>query len=274
MKGYLEWLLDILKNDKVYGPILTIVVAYIIYNIIKAIISKLINLKKRSGYEEKRRRTVVNLITNVIKTFIIIISVIIILNIYGVDTTSVVASLGVASAVLGLAFQDTLKDIIGGTNIILENYFIVGDIIEYKGFIGEVISFGFRCTKIKNWNNEIMMISNRNINDIVNLSQAKAAILIDIPIAYEEEVDKVEKSIKKILKRIEENPNVEKGTATYLGISSFEASSVTYLIKFLSDHDKQWQARRDALKEIKMILDEDGVKIPYNQLEVHNGKNI
>ena len=80
----------------------------------------------------------------------------------------------------GLAMCNALKDIIGGVNIILENYFIVGDMIEYNGFTGEVINFGFKCTKLRNWNNEIMTISNRNINDIVNLSQSKAAILINI----------------------------------------------------------------------------------------------
>ena len=251
MEGYFKFLLSCIENKMVYGPILTIIISYIIYQIFKRIIKKLINFRKRSGYEEKR-----------------------ILNIYGVDTTSVVASLGVASAVLGLAFQDTLKDIIGGVNIILQNYFIVGDLVQYNNFTGEVISFGFKCTKLKNFNNEILTISNRNITDIINLSQSKAAILINIPIAYEESTDKVEKAIEKILKMIEKNDNVEKGSTQYLGVSSSAASSVHYLIKFLSDHDKQFQARRDALKDIKDILDKEGIKIPYNQIEVHNGKNI
>ena len=194
--------------------------------------------------------------------------------IYNINTTSVIASLGVASAVLGLAFQDTLKDVIAGITIILENYFIVGDYIKYKDFVGEVQSFGFKSTKIRNFNNEILTVSNRNISEIINLSQQKAAVIINIPIAYEEDVDKVEKAINHILKKIAQDKDVLNDTCTYLGVSDLDSSSVNYMVKFLCDHDKQWGCRRMALKTIKVELDKLGIKIPFNQIEVHNGQKL
>lgn len=274
MNDLWQFIISILKSKLFYGPILTIVVAYIIYCFVKITINKIANAKKHSGFDLKRRKTVVELLTNFVKVFTWIIVTLIILNIYGVDTTSVIASLGVASAVLGLAFQDTLKDIIAGVNIILDNYFMVGDYIKYNDFLGEVVSFGFKTTKIKNWNNEILTISNRNISEIINLSKEKNAVLIDIPIAYEEDVDNVEKIINKILIKINKDVDVEDNSAVYLGVSGLKDSSVNYLIKFISKHDRQWQTNRNALKIIKNELDKNGIKIPYQQIEVHNGKNI
>ena len=274
MNNVLELLASILQNKMFYGPILTILIAYLIYNIIKSVFSKIDDPKKCSGYDLKRRKTVVDLLTNFVKIFTLIIVLIIILNIFGINTTSVIASLGVASAVLSLAFQDTLKDIISGVNIILDNYFIVGDIIKYQDFTGEVVSFGFKTTKIKNLNNEILTVANRNITKIINLSKEKATVLINVPVAYEEDIEKVEKVIDKILEKIENNEYVEKKTAEYLGVNELSDSSVSFLIKFISERDKQWVTRRSALKVIKTELDKNGIKIPYQQIEVHNGKSI
>lgn len=274
MNKELELLASILQNKMFYGPILTILVAYLIYNIIKSLLNKIDDPKKYNGYDLKRRKTVVDLLTNFVKIFTIIIVILIILNIFGVNTTSVIASLGVASAVLSLAFQDTLKDIIAGINIILDNYFIVGDIIRYQDFTGEVISFGFKATKIKNFNNEILTIANRNISQIINLSKEKATVLINFQVAYEEDIDKVEKVIDKILANIEEIEYVEKKTTQYLGVNELSDSSVNLLIKYVCERDKQWETRRKSLKIIKKALDKNGIKIPYQQIEVHNGKNI
>ena len=274
MEGYLEFLLNIIRNEKIYKPILAIVIGYIIYKIIRTTLKRFIEKNKHSGYELKRRKTVVELLSNFIKIAIIIVVSLIILKVQGIDTTSIIASIGVASAVIGLAFQDTLKDVIGGITIIMENYFIVGDIIRYHDFTGEVISFGFKSTKVRNHSNEILTISNRNISEIINLSQAKAGVIINIPIAYEEDIEKVEKAIDKILTKINKIDEVETDSPIYLGISELSDSSVNYMIKFITNNDKQWQSKRDALKVIKLELDKNGIKIPYNQIEVHNGKNI
>ena len=270
----MEDFLKFIGTKEVYGPVLTICVAFIIYCIIKTALTKIISHGKKGGIEEKRRKTVIALITNCIKVFTWIIVILIILNIYNINTTSVLASLGVASAVLGLAFQDTLKDVIAGITIILENYFIVGDYIKYKDFMGEVVSFSFKSTKVKNFSNEIMTISNRNISEIVNLSKEKAAVIISIPVAYEEDCEKVEKVIDIILKKIAQDKEVLNDTCTYLGVNELDSSSVNYLIRFLCDHDKQWNNKRKALGIIKRELDKHGIKIPFNQIEVHDGKKL
>ena len=111
---------------------------------------------------------------------------------------------------------------------------------------------------MKNFNGEILILANRNVNQIINLSQSK----------------KVENTIKSIIPELEKINYIVKKSVSYLGISSLGDSSVVYMIKMQSYPDRQWQAKRDAFKIIKDKFEEDNIKIPYPQIEVHNGKNI
>ena len=87
---------------------------------------------------------------------------------------------------IGLAFQDLFKDVIVGFFIIIEDQFSVGDTIEVCGFKGEVMHVGMKSTKIKKFDGPIMIISNRNIDKVINISQEKGTVIINIPTAYEE----------------------------------------------------------------------------------------
>lgn len=72
----------------------------------------------KNSYEQKKKRTIIDLCSNIFKYVVIVIVAVIILDAYGIDTKSIIAGLGVLSAVLGLALQDTLKDFVGGVSII------------------------------------------------------------------------------------------------------------------------------------------------------------
>ncbi len=270
----LETIIAFITRKEVYGIVFTIIGSLIIYKTAIKLTNK-IALNGKNNYEIKRGKTVVNLVQNVIKYFIIIIALLIILEFLGVDTKSLIAGLGVIGVVLGLALQDTLKDIISGITIIMENYFVVGDIVRYpsfNNFTGEVIAFGLKSTRIKNLNGEVLILANRNIIEIVNISQKAAEVIIDIPIAYEEKVETVEKVIEEIINNISELEGVHKNKAEYLGVQTLDSSSVNYRIKIVCNQELQWDIKRKTLRNIKMTLDKKKIKIPYPQLEVHNGK--
>src|SRR5574344_2846561 len=184
----LEPLFSLMKNKEVYGPIMAIILAFIVYYIIKSIVTNIINHEENrsdGSYNAKKRRTIIDLISNIIKYVILIVTILVILEIYNINTTSIIASLGVASAIMGLAFQDALKDFIGGITIVLENYYMVGDYVTYHDFTGKVISLGLKSTKIQNFKNEVLIVANRNVTEVINISQSKANVVITIPIAYE-----------------------------------------------------------------------------------------
>lgn len=265
-------ILDFIFQVKVIGPCIIIILGLLSVKVVTNLTKKMMNHSKKE-YEIKRRNTVVELINNIIKYFIYVLMVISILNIYGVDTTSIIASLGIAGAILGFALQSTVEDFISGIAIILDNYFVIGDIIIYNDFTGEVIEMGLKSTKIRKANGEVYVIANRNINSVINLSQQKAGVMLEIPTAYEEETEKVEGVLKSVVEEAKKMPDIYKDS-TYLGINNMSDSSINYAIMIYCKQDRQWQIKRDVLKLIKIAYEKENIKIPYPQIEVHNGKKI
>lgn len=265
-------ILNIISKKEVYGVVVTIAISYFIYRTVSIILEEVINYG-RNPYEKKKRKTITKLFQNVAKYIILIIGLLVILSMYGINVTSMVAGLGITATIIGLALQDTFKDIISGINIIIENYFIVGDIVCYNNFTGEVTSFGLKSTKIKSASGEVLIVANRNIMELKNLSQESNAVMINIPLPYEEEVEKVEKVItKNILPKIEQIENVDAKSVQYLGINELADSCIKYLISYKCKRETQWQAKRDANRIIITELNKKKISVPYPQLEVHYEK--
>jgi small conductance mechanosensitive channel len=261
-------ILSFLGKKEVYGLAIIILIGLASYKLGSKLIERIVNYGT-SSYEKKKRTTIVKLLSNISKYIIAILVIFFILDLYGVNTKALFASFGVVSALIGLALQDTLKDFISGIDIILNNYFVVGDIITFNNFTGEVIEMGLKATKIKKATGEVLILANRNIDQVINLSQKRANLIINIPTAYEIKSDKVEKTIEKIVTEAKKIKGVFP-ESKYLGISSLEDSSVEYAISIICQQDNQWQIKRDVLKIIKDIYEKDNIKIPYSQIEVHN----
>ncbi len=270
----LKVIFNIITKKEVYGVVVTLAIAYFVYRTTAIILQEVINFG-RDKYEIKKRLTITKLFQNIAKYIIILIALLAILSIYGVNVAGMIAGLGITATIIGLALQDTFKDIINGIGIILENYFIVGDIVDYNGFSGEVIEFGLKSTKIKDCSGQVMIIANRNILEIKNLSQESQALLMNIQLPYEKDVVAMEKIINnKILPKIAKIENVDPESATYLGINELSDSCIKYLIQFKCKRETQWQAKRDANRIIITELNKANVSVPYPQLEVHYEKQL
>ena len=103
---------------------------------------------KKSKRLDKKGKTMIKLFTNTVKYLIITIAIALILQVYGINVNSLIAGLGLVSVIAGLAIQDPLKDIVSGINIITDDYYSLGDVINIDGIEGKVIQLGVRTTKI------------------------------------------------------------------------------------------------------------------------------
>ena len=262
-------MLKFIQSAKFYMPIIYVISGIIIYFIIASTIKRIskINIKHISKDVDKKRVTVISLINNIIKYVIGIIVVILILNTYGVNTTSIIASLGAISVVVGLAFQDIIKDFLAGISIIFDNAYAVGDCVEINGFKGEVISLGLKTTKIKAYTGEVKIISNSSFIEVVNFNLNNSKILIKVPFPYDIKVEKMESTLEKVKKLTEENKDVHQ--VDLLGIDEFDASSINYAILIECTPMTHIAIKREVLKHIKQVFDKEGIEIPYNQLDVH-----
>ena len=270
--NFLNNLVKFILKKQVIGTILTLLISNIIITIFNKLISKLL-VSGKNDFEVKRRKTIIKLIQSIFKYLVYIIALLIILDFFGIDTKSLITSLGVAGVVLGLALQDTVKDFISGIFLVLENYLQVGDTVTYKDFTGEVIELGLRTTKIRAFDGQVLVVANRNIDTIINASQKKANVLINVATGYEEDTLKVEEVLKQVIEEaIQEKLILD--DSEYLGINDLGAHSVQYLIKIRCNQNERYNIRRVMLRRIKLAYEKNNLKIPYNQIEVHHGQDI
>ena len=261
---------DFILSEKMITTIITILISTIIIAIIKSALNR-IEISNAASIKTKKRNTIITLLSNVVTYVILIIALIIVLSAWGVNVSAIVTSLGVVGVIGGLALQDALKDIIAGCNIILDDYFVVGDLVTYDDFTGTVIEFGLKRTKIKGFDGTVLTLANREISKIKNISTEDTTWWLDIPVAYEVSEKKVAKVMESIIARIDDTKLTIK-TSEYLGINNFCESNINYLLVVYCKSKDRYVLRREVLKIIKDEFESRGIKIPYPQLEVHNGK--
>lgn len=257
-----------LLNEKVYLPVIYVIIGTIAYGIIKKIINNISKKIKTTKGLNKRKNTIVSLISNLVKYIIAILIVLSILGVYGIDTTSILASLGIAAAIIGLAFQDIAKDFINGISFIFDNEYAVGDHVKINGFEGDVIELGLRATKIKAYTGEILILPNSSITEVINYSLNNANLILDISVSYETDIDKLEKTLKELNKQIKDYEEVV-GDLNLLGVNELASSAVIYRISIECLPMTQGGLKRKMLKLIKQELDKNNIEIPYNKLDIN-----
>lgn len=266
----MDKILDKILVKEVIGPILIVLISFVVYLILKGIIDNI--FKIRSRYIDKRKTKTINgLIDNLIKYFIVVVDIVMILDIFGIDTKTLIASLGVVGLVAGLAVQDTLKDFVAGMSIILENQYRVGDTITIKGFRGEVISLGIKSTRLRSLTGEIMIVPNHLIEEVINHSLEKSVAVVDIPVSYDTNIDKLEKVLNELFADLDKSLTGLKGEIKLLGLQSYDDSSITYRVCVDTVPMEHLRIERELKKAIKVALDKNHIEIPFTQVVIHNG---
>ncbi len=261
---------------QIYLPILYIAVAVLIHGILKKLIKTVISAKERNlekgSYNYKKSETLKILLCNFMKYIIGIFTILAILTVYGVDVSSVLAGLGIVGVLLGLALQDFAKDIIAGIGIVLENQYAIGDYVTIGDFTGEVIFLGLKTTRIRSFDGKTKIIANHNITEITNLSMVDSKAIVDVEISYEEDIERTKKVLISLAKKLTKTLPDLTDEVQVLGIEALKDSSVTYRLIASTKSMSHYNVQRLMREEVKKCLDEEKIKIPYPQIEVHHGK--
>lgn len=266
----------IITSKQFYLPLIYIIIGIIIYYVFFFLTKKISKINDKvdgklvNKGNIKRKNTIVGLINNIVKYIIAVIVIINILNVYNVNTDKILASLGIASFVIGLAFQDIIKDFLAGIFIVFDNTYAVGDWITVDNFKGEVISMGLKTTKIRANTGEVMILANSTLTKVINYNLSNPKIYLKVPFSYEEKIEKVEKVLNSIIEDIKKEENVK--DANLLGVDGFEASNMDYALEVICNPNKQYIIKRILLRKIKLAFDENKIVIPYNQIDVHIDK--
>ena len=238
------------------------------------VINKTLKRSRKLLESKNADPTVTRFLDNVMNVTLKTVLIIIILQYIGVNLTgltTIVASAGVA---LSLALKGSLANLAGGVIILIVRPFSVGDFIETTEHSGVVEKISIFYTYLVTFDNKQILIPNGRLTDgsIVNYSSKETKrVDLTFSVAYEEDVTKVKNVLVNILKK---NPLVLEDPAFFVGISMHGDSAINFAVKAWCKTEDYWTVYYDLLETVKVRFDEEGISIPYPQMDLHVKKNI
>ena len=172
---------------------------------------------------------------------------------------------------IGLGAQSLVKDLINGFFVLFEDQYGVGDHVTIGQFSGIVESIGIRTTVLRDFTGDLHLIPNGSVLEVTNHSRGDIRFIVDVQIAYEENIDAAIEVIKKTSTLFEEKHQDKlRSEIDVLGVLSLNASGVTIRVVGRSEPLSQWEMERELRKDIKIALDEAGIEIPYPKTAIIN----
>ena len=260
----------------VIGILITLILAKIVLNMLTRFTNRVIHGSEKIEDERKAKEVVTSmtLLRSVGRYTIYFAAVCLIINQLGLGNamSNVVTAAGVGALIISLGAQSIINDVIAGTFIIFERQYGVGDFVKINEHEGTVTSLAMRCTYLKNWKGQQIIIPNGQITTVINYSGEFNMAIVDVPVAYEEDTDRVFAVLQDVAnKYYEENREICYEEPSVLGINSFDDSSIGFSVTMKAVKRNHFKIQRDLRTLIKKRFDEEGISIPFNQIVVHNG---
>lgn len=200
-----------------------------------------------------------------------------VLSIWGIKVGPMLAGLGIGGLAIAFALQPTLSNIFGGITLILDKAIKPGDMVKLEsGDSGKIYDIGLRSTRIRTWNNEILIVPNSKLVDskVTNFNQPDQTIrlVIDFGVAYGSNIEKVQKIALDCLKK---EKYILKEPAPFCWFMDMGESALKFTLKFyVDDLSNKWSTHQSVIKKLYNSLNKAKITIPFPQTEVwlHNVK--
>lgn len=240
-------------------------------------------VKKRAGAEDtkaldasplararivQRARTIGLVLSNLITAGLLISAVIAILSELGVAIGALAAGAGILGAALGFGAQSLVRDFISGLFIVVEDQFGVGDFVDLGSATGVVESIGLRVTQVRDLEGTVWYVRNGEILRVGNSSQGWSRVILDLPLAYNSDLDKTKKVIEQAASKLAETLGSKSGLigkAQVWGIQALEGGEVVFRVVQQVRPSKKDELARLIRLEVKKAIDKAGIKLSKPQ---------
>ena len=253
-----------LTSSEFYGTLIILALYLFINHMVARAYEKFV--RERLKQTNSRMAEISQLLYNLLRGSLLVVTIITILHANGIKTATLAAFLSILSAVIGLALQDMLRDVVNGMHLSQDNYFDIGDTITYGNRTGVVVSMTSRTVKILDiYSGDTHIIANRLIDDVTRRSRQAD---IDLGLSYEEDYEKINRVLANTCEHIAAVDGID--NCIYKGISDYCDYCIKYKIRFFCPPDAMPELRRSALRIIQKDLAEAKITIPYPQMDIHN----
>jgi small-conductance mechanosensitive channel len=256
----------------IVGSLLAIWIIRIIINRSK---SKLVHLDKVGIERAKRTETLAKIIEATLRAVVLASAFLMILKQVGIEIGPLLAGAGVVGLAVGFGAQSLVKDVIGGFFILLENHMNVGDVVEIAGAKGLIESINLRVTVLMDLEGNVHIVPNGSIGVLTNMTKEWSRALLDIGVAYKEDVDRVISVLEDVgenLRRDETFGDLILEPVQVLGLENFGDSSVDIRVLIKTKPIEQWRVAREFRRRVKLAFDEKGIEIPFPHRTIYIGE--
>ena len=253
--------------------VLILLVAGIVWEVLSAIIEHYLH-KTEGGAGSARMQTLLPLAHKALFVVICVMVTLTVLSELGVDIAPLLAGAGVIGLAVGFGAQTLVKDIITGVFILLEDSIAVDDFIEVGGHAGTVESMSIRTIRMRDAEGNVHTVPFSSVDTVKNYTQEFAYSVLDIGVAYREDVDEVMAVMRSIGDEMQQDPELAKDIQQgieILGVQSLGDSAVVIRGRIKTTPGKQWAMRRAYFRRVKIRFDELGIEIPFPHQTIYFG---
>ncbi|BDG24664.1 mechanosensitive ion channel family protein [Thermus thermophilus] len=224
-----------------------------------------------------RAKTLRNVSESALKVAVVTVGGLLFLSNLGLNVTALLAGAGVAGLAVSFAAQNLIRDFIHGFFILLEDQYGVGDIVKVGDLAGVVEKFNLRLTVLRDLEGKAHFIPNSQIQQVTVFTQEWSRAVVDVGVAYKEDVDRVLAIFRDEAERFFQDPEWQDKLTNppeVLGVENLADSAVVIRTLFGTKPAQQWAVAREFRRRIKKRLDQEGVEIPFPHRTLYFGEPL
>lgn len=266
-------------QDKIFRLIVILLVGLTLFKLLKLGVARMtVRISEKDVLRESGQtlqfKTLLQLVNWTGSVLIIGIVSYMILESFGIDMAPLLAGAGIAGLAFGFGGQYLIRDIINGIFILIEGQYRIEDVVQIGEYGGLVESVNLRHTRLRDLEGRVIYIPNGEIKSVINFTKEYSQALLDIGVAYKENVDYVMEVIKQVSDEMQQDAYFGKlilEKLEMLGVDAFADSQVTIKCRIKTLPIKQWEVAREFRRRLKNRFDELGIEIPFPHRTIYLG---
>jgi moderate conductance mechanosensitive channel len=262
---------------------LILVLVLIVLKVIRKALSRLeqgvlaqkLAVGREATEESKRAETLMRLLRHGAAAFVWAVAALVILQELEVEIGAILASAGILGIILGFGAQNLVRDLIAGFFLIFENQLRVGDVAVVNGTGGLVEKISFRKLVLRDLGGVVHIFPNGTITTLANMTYEWSAYILDIGVAYKENVDQVIEIMKEVGAELKADPQFGPqmlADIEIFGVDAFADSAVVIKGRLKTKPIQQWLVGREYRRRLKHAFDARGIEIPFPHRSLYFGE--
>lgn len=223
-----------------------------------------------------RLRTLLPIFRNVLAAVIGIVAILMVLSGLGIEIAPLLAGAGVVGVAVGFGAQTIVKDVISGMFYLWDDAFRIGEYIETGKYKGTVESFSLRSVKLRHHRGPLTTVPFGDLGAVQNMSRDWSVTKFNLRVAYDTDLDKLRKVIKKVGQELAERPEYKDNVISPLkmkGVVEFGEYAIEVRVGFTTKPGEQFMIRRDAMTSIRLAFKDNGIHFALPTVQVSNSES-